>query len=234
MSNDTSFFFPHDFNASRDPKMVKLFREMGYEGTGLYWAIVEKIYEQGGKLTDDTDSLAFDLRIEQDKVKAVLSSFGLFKIKDGFVTSDAVDRRLKKINELREIARQKGIASGIARREKSWQENEPQLNSGSTPVEQRLNRGRTDREREREITDNNRNAPSAVDFAQVRLPKGFGAYGGAYVRNIPADECRFIIDRMRPGAKLRAALEWRIAEKQAESEGRSCGGGLQKPQGGLP
>ena len=59
--------------------------------------------------------------------------------------------------------------------------------------------------------------PSAVDFSNYRLPKNFGRYGGAYVVNIPPDECDFLIAQMRPGPKVRAALEWRIQIKKEES-----------------
>lgn len=60
-----------------------------------------------------------------------------------------------------------------------------------------------------------------------------GAYGGAYVRNVPADECQFIINRMRPGASVKAALEWRIKLKREESEGRA-NDGLKKLDGEKP
>lgn len=57
----------------------------------------------------------------------------------------------------------------------------------------------------------------AAGFDQYRLPAGFGKYGHAYVRNIPPDECRFIITTMKPGPKVKAALEWRINLKADEA-----------------
>lgn len=54
------------------------------------------------------------------------------------------------------------------------------------------------------------------DYSDYRLPKNFGRYGGAYVVNVPADECVFLIEKMNPGPKVRAALQWRIDLKSAE------------------
>ena len=34
-------FFPHDYNAQGDKQISILIEDMGYEGYGLYWAIVE-------------------------------------------------------------------------------------------------------------------------------------------------------------------------------------------------
>ena len=58
----------------------------------------------------------------------------------------------------------------------------------------------------------------AGDYSDYRLPKDFGGrYGRAYIVNLTPDDCRFILTTMRPGPKVRAALEWRIALKAAEA-----------------
>lgn len=60
-----------------------------------------------------------------------------------------------------------------------------------------------------------------IRFDTYRLPKGFGKYGSIHVVNIPADECQFLLDKMKPGPQVRAALEWRINLKKSESNGVS-------------
>ncbi len=57
----------------------------------------------------------------------------------------------------------------------------------------------------------------AGDYGDYRLPKNFGTYAGAYVANVPADECQFLLDKMKPGPMVEAALRWRIAQKKMES-----------------
>ena len=90
-----AYYFPHDQNARGDEKVVAMRRKIGWSGYGLYWAIVEKMYEASGKLAADYDSLAFDLQAEPGMVKAIVENFGLFYTKAGKIGSVSVDRRLK-------------------------------------------------------------------------------------------------------------------------------------------
>lgn len=41
-----SFWFPHDSNAKDDPKCVLLIDQLGLEGYGIYWVLVETLREQ--------------------------------------------------------------------------------------------------------------------------------------------------------------------------------------------
>lgn len=45
MKPDT-FYFPHDYNAQNDPKMITLLHRCGLEGIGAYWVIVELMHQQ--------------------------------------------------------------------------------------------------------------------------------------------------------------------------------------------
>jgi uncharacterized protein YdaU (DUF1376 family) len=100
-----AFYFPHDYNATRDPKIVKLIRTLGYEGYGLYWALIERLYENGGRVSEDYEQLAYELRTEAGKVKAVISGFALFAVADGMIGSCSIDRRLEERRNRSEAAR---------------------------------------------------------------------------------------------------------------------------------
>ena len=72
-------YFPHDYHARHDPKLLALRRRHGLAGLGLYWCLVEFLYEQDGELeADEVHDLAYDLRCEEDLLAAVLYAFGLF------------------------------------------------------------------------------------------------------------------------------------------------------------
>ena len=89
-------YFSHDYNARRDKKMVRLRLQMGYEGVGIFWAIVEYLYENGNECRkEDVDILADDLRIEVEKVRAVLEGFGLFESDEERYWSESIARRLE-------------------------------------------------------------------------------------------------------------------------------------------
>ena len=44
-----SYYFQHDYNARNDPKLQDVLIELGVEGIGIYWCIIEQLYEQGGR-----------------------------------------------------------------------------------------------------------------------------------------------------------------------------------------
>ena len=88
-------YFSHDYAASRDPKLMRLLAKHGNEGYGIFWRIVERLYEAGGRLQADTDSLAYDLRADAAVVKSILEGFDLFHVAGDSIGSSSVDRRLE-------------------------------------------------------------------------------------------------------------------------------------------
>jgi len=100
-----AYYFSHDYNARSDEKIIKLIRATGWEGYGLFWAIVEKLYEARGAIISDYDCIAFDLRSQCDRIKSVCEDFDLFYRKDGRLRSISVDRRLLERLERSESSR---------------------------------------------------------------------------------------------------------------------------------
>lgn len=65
------------------------------DGIGLYWCLVEILYENGGRIAEsEIDSIAYDLHSESERIASVLRDFGLFYFEDGFYRSESADRRL--------------------------------------------------------------------------------------------------------------------------------------------
>ena len=95
-----SYYFSHDYNSRSDPKLVKLIMKHGMEGLGIYWCIIEMLYEQKGYIKlNDIDSIAFELRTECDRINSLLKNFGLFKFKKDVFYSESVIRRINIRNE---------------------------------------------------------------------------------------------------------------------------------------
>lgn len=91
-----TYYFSHDYGARHDPNMVKLFMKEGMAGIGIYWCLVEMLYEQNGMLkTSECDTYAFGLRTECEQLKRVINDYGLFAFEDGNFYSESVNRRLK-------------------------------------------------------------------------------------------------------------------------------------------
>lgn len=102
-----SYWFSHDYNASSDPKLIKLKRSMGHEGIGIYWEIVEILYSEGGSLSiNSLDDYAFTMHTTSDKLSKVISNFELF-VNDGILFwSETIKRRLALREEKSEKAKQ--------------------------------------------------------------------------------------------------------------------------------
>jgi hypothetical protein len=94
MPSKETFYFSHDYNSRNDPKMVALLMKTGIIGVGVYWCIVEMLYEQGGYITlKDCERIAFELRTQSDLVQSVIES-NLFKNNGELFWSESVIKRL--------------------------------------------------------------------------------------------------------------------------------------------
>lgn len=94
-------YFAHDYDARRDIKMIRLRSEMGYEGVGIYWALVEFLYENDNKcLVDDMAAVADELHTDEEKLRRVIEDYDLFAIEDGAFSSASIARRLGKRKDI--------------------------------------------------------------------------------------------------------------------------------------
>lgn len=76
-------YYSHDSAARDDEKILALRMKHGWEGYGLYWALVEKLREATDyKLTIDYNVIAYDLRVSSAIVKSIINDFGLFAFSD--------------------------------------------------------------------------------------------------------------------------------------------------------
>lgn len=94
-----TYYFSHDYNPRGDEKIQGLLFEMGWEGYGLYWGLVELLYQNDGYLQLECKRIAFELRTDCDKIEKLINDFNLFMINDNMFTSKSVLHRLKKRKE---------------------------------------------------------------------------------------------------------------------------------------
>ena len=105
-----AYYFPHDSNAQHDEKIVELRCEYGWEGYGIYWALVERMRDaEGYKLrSDKTKSLAMVLGISTDKLTGIIDlcfSVELFESDDEYYFSPSLLRRMEKVDAKRDQAK---------------------------------------------------------------------------------------------------------------------------------
>ena len=102
-------YFPHDFGARTDPKLQNLMMLYGCEGVGIYWCIIEMLYEQGGNfLLKNCNAIAFNLHVKVEIVNEIVLNSGLFSNDGEVFWSESVNKRMAVRNEL-SIKRQEAI-----------------------------------------------------------------------------------------------------------------------------
>lgn len=107
MSKD-AYYFRHDSNAKDDPKCVLLIEQLGLEGYGIYWILVETLRDQPDYKYPLAliPALARRYNTSAQKVDAVIRGYGLFQIEDdSFFYSQSLINRMKPLEENREKAR---------------------------------------------------------------------------------------------------------------------------------
>jgi len=107
-----AYYFSHDSNARQDEKIIKLRMKLGWEGYGLYWALIEMLRDaKDYKLETDYESIAFELRTECERIKSVIEDYGLFDIREGMFYSTSLLNRMSlredKSNKAREAAKKR-------------------------------------------------------------------------------------------------------------------------------
>jgi hypothetical protein len=106
MTKKRAQYFPHDYNARNDPKLQELLMECGLDAIGLYWCIVEMLYEQGGKIPlKACKGIAFTLHADIEKMMRMINEFGLFQQDEECFWSNSINARLGKIEEITEQRR---------------------------------------------------------------------------------------------------------------------------------
>ncbi|MBT9164561.1 MAG: hypothetical protein DDT23_00562 [candidate division WS2 bacterium] len=116
---DNAYYFPHDYNARNDPKILQLRLRLGNEGYGIYWQLIEILHEQGGKIQlDEIEGVAFSLNVELEKLNNIITILYQLKLlnkDDNSIWNDRVLNNLKERKEKR-LARSRAGKKGMTTR----------------------------------------------------------------------------------------------------------------------
>lgn len=96
MSKD-AYYFTHDSNAKDDPKCALLIDQLGMEGYGIYWMLIEVLRDQADYKYPLAllPSLARKYNTTPQKIEAVIRGYQLFVVEGGVVfLSESLVRRM--------------------------------------------------------------------------------------------------------------------------------------------
>jgi len=77
-----AFYFPHFSNSRKDRKLKRVIKELGVEGYGIYFMLLEILREETGFKfpMEDVDLLADEFGTSEQKVRTVICNYKLFQI----------------------------------------------------------------------------------------------------------------------------------------------------------
>ena len=107
--------------------------KLGAEGYGIFFMLIERLREEEDyKSTVDYTTLAFDLRVDPEKVKQVVENYDLFKItEDGkYFYSDSFNERM----EMMDAKRKKRAEAGKKGAEKRWKNRQNDSNANDKAI----------------------------------------------------------------------------------------------------
>ena len=107
-----AYWFSHDSNAKDDPKCMILIDQLGLEGYGIYWVLVETLREQPEYKypLHLLPVLAKRYFTSGEKFQAVVKNYGLFLVSDNdFFFSESLNIRMQHLENTREKRKQAAL-----------------------------------------------------------------------------------------------------------------------------
>lgn len=159
-----AYYFPHDSNAKDDPKCIMLIEELGLEGYGIFWVLLELLRDQPEYRAPliMVPAIARRYNSSAEKFKSVILRYGLFQVDDKeFFFSQSFADRMYQIDERRRIASEAG-KKGMLKR---WGTNN-NLNNNPNKV---LITSKVKEIKEKEIKENEKEGKKAEKSARSRF-----------------------------------------------------------------
>jgi hypothetical protein len=150
-----AFYFPHFCNARHDRKIRRLRKELGVEGYGIYFMLLETLREQQDLMypLEDLDLLAEEFGVSEAKIRTTICNYQLFEVDlEQKFFSPKMLVYLEPYFKMKEQRKMAGKASAEKR----------MLNDRSTTVQQ--SKGKESKENENKVNESKR------DFNALLMP----------------------------------------------------------------
>lgn len=208
-----TYYFKHDYHARTDEKIVELLKEHGPAGYGLYWMLIEKIYENGGWIGANWTALAFDLRVEPSLVESICTDFDLFKRVEDRLSSTSVDRRLDERKAIAALGRET-IAKRLRPDGSPWVRDSPLVGG----LEGGIYQERKEKERKTSNGGTDVNVISKNGSERAALESRFARFWHLYPNKQAKLPARKAWDKIKPPEDLLAVI-LKALEAQKSSQG---------------
>ncbi len=221
-----AYYFSHDSNARNDIKIKAMIAKYGYEGYGMYWAVVEMLRETKDYELPLEEYMFLALQQEfngcstdvQQYINDCINTFKLFASDGESFWSESLKRRMGVMDEKREQARQAGLASAEKRRKAK--EKERPFNDRSTTVQQvkesKVNKSKVNKKIEKDIYGGRRDVfDYYLSLDLIKHKKYTKAMDDAIktaMKNngYTIDDCKTLLDRHKKAVEATKGSEYPI------------------------
>ena len=125
----------HEYGARHDRKLKRLLKKHGPAGLGVFWVLIEMLYESvddgvnpASVAITDIDLLCDECYCQDEAlVLSVINDFKLFQVKDGQILAQSVDARI--------AARMVSVEGGKLGADKRWHKRAPTAKEGDVSVQ---------------------------------------------------------------------------------------------------
>lgn len=210
-----AYYFSHDSNAKDDPKCVLLIEQLGMEGYGIFWVLIETLRDQPEYKYPLAliPALARRYNTTVEKLKTVVLQYGLFEVEnDEFFFSESLRRRMKGFEQKREIARLAGKKSA---------ENRRLLNAGSTDVQRTFSDCSTSKVKESKVKESKVNIPPISPTGENER---FEIFWNAYPRKVGKGAAEKAFKKHKPGGDLLETMLKAISAQKRSEQWQRDGG----------
>ncbi|NJP37901.1 DUF4373 domain-containing protein [Alkalicoccus luteus] len=166
-----AYYFSHDANARNDEKILMLRAEHGWEGYGIYWALIEMMFEASEsvlhhkKIKGIAVSYSIDITLLQSVINTCISE-GLFDTDDIHFWSNSLLRRKEKYKEMKNKRSEAG-KKGMAKRWGSKKDDEMKNANNDNTVITKNNKGKESKGKESKRNKDKESPKQAYDESSV-------------------------------------------------------------------
>lgn len=130
----------------------KLIERKGAAAYGVYWYILEELYESGGKiLFEEIESISKALCVRKDFVASVIKSFSLFQYDSESFWSDEVIEQIEKRQKIKDKRKEAANKRWVSEKNIIVPEKEKEVESSPIVKPTRVNKEQEMKSREREF-----------------------------------------------------------------------------------
>lgn len=147
-----SEYINHKISNRSEYVFRKLIERKGAAAYGVYWYILEELYESGGKmLFEEIESISKVLCVRKDFVVSVIKSFSLFQYDSESFWSDEVIEQIEKRQKIKDKRKEAANKRWVSEKNIIVPEKEKEVESSPIVKPTRVNKEQEMKSREREF-----------------------------------------------------------------------------------